>query len=106
MLLSRLRPGAFALLAGLAPAAAAQPVLHVDATGADDGSSWANAFEELDDALDAAGSSAQIWVAEGTYSPTDDPDRTEPPRGPGHQGGPLPSSPCASSWPPARSPRF
>lgn len=72
---------AAALLASLflATAATAQPIIYVDvdADGNDDGSSWANAFEELDEALDAAGSSAQLWVAEGVYKPTDDPERTE-----------------------------
>ena len=68
-----------ALAFGLPLAATAQPILYVDAdaSGADDGSSWTNAFEELDEALDAAESGAQIWVAEGVYYPTDDPERAE-----------------------------
>jgi hypothetical protein len=70
-----------ALLVGLvlATAAAAQPVIYVDADadGAETGTSWADAYEELDEALEAAPSGSQIWVAEGVYYPTDDPDRTE-----------------------------
>jgi hypothetical protein len=49
-------------------------ILHVDqdSTGADDGSDWDNAFNNLQDALSAAVSSGEIceiWVAEGTYRP-------------------------------------
>jgi hypothetical protein len=43
--------------------------VNPDATGTDDGSSWTNAFIHLQDALAAAGSGGQIWVAKGTYYP-------------------------------------
>ncbi len=48
--------------------------IHVDAdaTGAGDGSDWANAFTNLSDAVSAARSSiirSEIWVATGTYVP-------------------------------------
>ncbi|MGD7652844.1 MAG: right-handed parallel beta-helix repeat-containing protein [Verrucomicrobiales bacterium] len=41
-----------------------------DASGADDGSSWADAFTDFQDALDAAAPGDDIWVAEGLYQPT------------------------------------
>ncbi len=53
--------------------------VDADATGVGGGSSWPNAFTELQDALALAPSCpdvTQIWVAEGTYRPTTGTDRT------------------------------
>ena len=49
-------------------------VMYVDsdATGQNDGSSWSNAFCDLQDALANAEDGDQIWVAEGVYKPTQD----------------------------------
>ncbi|MEE9294689.1 MAG: right-handed parallel beta-helix repeat-containing protein [Phycisphaerae bacterium] len=62
-----------ALLGMACPAPAGPSVIHVDtdATGANDGASWTDAFVFLQDGLDAAISGDQIWVAEGTYHPDD-----------------------------------
>ncbi len=58
-------------------ASAAGTIRYVDVTAwpSGDGSSWAKAFTDLQDALTAAVTGDQIWVASGIYLPTDTDDR-------------------------------
>ncbi|MDY0000920.1 MAG: right-handed parallel beta-helix repeat-containing protein [Polyangia bacterium] len=53
------------------------PIIYVDksAAGANDGSSWADAYVELRTALSEASAFHQIWVATGTYTPSNLGDR-------------------------------
>ncbi len=54
-------------------------VIHIEAkiiyvnsyaSGSDDGSSWANAYKELQKAIDISVAGDEIWVAQGIYIPT------------------------------------
>ncbi len=60
------------------PGCPAAGVAYVDAaaTGANNGTSWADAFTDLQTPLDLVMGSCEIWVAQGVYKPTNTPDRT------------------------------
>lgn len=60
------------ILFGALEAQAAIYYVKHDAGGSNNGSSWANAFTLLESALDAVSSGDEIWVAAGTYYPTED----------------------------------
>lgn len=62
---------AFALALGAASTAGESRVIYVDAAavGANDGSTWADAYKELQSALALAVAGDEIWVAKGTYKP-------------------------------------
>ena len=76
-LVSRLLVG-FSLLAAMSATVAQAGTVYVNATatGANNGSSWANAYTTVPPALSSANSGDEIWVAAGTYKPTTTSDRT------------------------------
>ena len=69
------------IAAGGPPSLAVNGIIYVDAdatSGANDGSSWADAYTDLQSALEGIGSGQQVWVAAGTYMPTWQSDGGDP----------------------------
>lgn len=58
-----------AVLFGFAPNAKAVIYVNQNATGANTGGSWVNAFTDLQPALTAAPPFSEVWVARGKYLP-------------------------------------
>jgi predicted outer membrane repeat protein len=63
-----------ALLIGTSALVQAQIYVNAGASGNNDGTTWADAYTDLNDALESATSGDQVWVAAGTYVPGSNPD--------------------------------
>lgn len=67
------------LLVGVSVSIFSQNIIYVNSTatgGAQNGENWTDAFTNLQDALSAAFSNTEIWVASGIYTPTTGTDRS------------------------------
>jgi hypothetical protein len=61
---------------GASAAGATTIYVRSSASGANNGTSWTDAYSDLQSALATAGATDEIWVAAGTYKPTATADRT------------------------------
>ena len=61
---------AFIMCLGIASSYGAVKYVKSNASGANNGTSWANAYTDLQNAIGNAVAGDQVWVAAGTYKPT------------------------------------